>query len=298
MTPQSLWIFGILAIVVAALKWFFDRTRLGKAMLATSHNRLAAQLVGIDVRTTLLVSFGVAAALGALAGVLTAPITLTRYDVGIMLGLKGFAAAILGGIGNPFGAVAGGLTLGIAEAIRIVEEAQPFLDPEDMPNSAVEQRSKAGIAANLVGQRFDERAAHHVHVDAGAQRQGRRLGARFGYAVIHQFGDSVPVAHDKAVEAPGVSQHVAHETAVRSSRGAGDVVEGGHDGARASAHRRVERREVDLVQRTLAQVGAVIVAAGIAAVETANGQASVAQQFLVEAIRRDAQIGPVEIGFA
>jgi branched-chain amino acid transport system permease protein len=117
LTPQSLWIFGVLAVVVTALKWFFDRTRLGKAMLATSHNRLAAQLVGIDVRTTLLVSFGVAAALGALAGVLTAPITLTRYDVGIMLGLKGFAAAILGGIGNPFGAVAGGLTLGIAEAM-------------------------------------------------------------------------------------------------------------------------------------------------------------------------------------
>ena len=117
LAPQSLWILGVLAVVVAALKWFFDRTRLGKAMLATSHNRLAAQLVGIDVRMMLLVSFGVSAALGALAGILTAPITLTRYDVGIMLGLKGFAAAILGGIGNPFGAVAGGLTLGIAEAM-------------------------------------------------------------------------------------------------------------------------------------------------------------------------------------
>lgn len=115
--PQSLWVIGALAVVVAALKWFFDHTRLGKAILATSHNRLAAQLVGIEIRTILLVSFGLSAALGALAGILTAPITLTRYDIGIMLGLKGFAAAILGGLGSGFGAVAGGLLLGVLEAL-------------------------------------------------------------------------------------------------------------------------------------------------------------------------------------
>lgn len=115
--PQSLWVIGALVLVVVALRWFFDRTRLGKALLATSHNRLAAQLVGINVRTILLISFGLSAALGALAGIMTAPITLTRYDVGIMLGLKGFCAAILGGLGSSFGAVAGGLALGIAEAM-------------------------------------------------------------------------------------------------------------------------------------------------------------------------------------
>ncbi len=115
--PQSLWVLAGLVVVVAALRWFFERTRLGKAMLATSHNRLAAQLVGINVNTILLVSFGLSAALGALAGILTAPITLTKYDVGIMLGLKGFCAAILGGLGSGYGAVAGGLALGIAEAL-------------------------------------------------------------------------------------------------------------------------------------------------------------------------------------
>ena len=114
---QTLWVLGGLALIVAGLKWFFDFTRLGKAMLATSHNRLAAELVGIDVGRMVLLSFGLSAALGAVAGILTAPITITRYDVGIMLGLKGFAAAILGGLGNPFGAVAGGLALGIAEAM-------------------------------------------------------------------------------------------------------------------------------------------------------------------------------------
>jgi branched-chain amino acid transport system permease protein len=115
--PQSLWVLGVTMLVVAALWWFFGRTRFGKAMLATSHNRLAAQLVGIDTRIVLLTSFGLSAALGGLAGILTAPITLTKYDIGIMLGLKGFAAAILGGLGSGPGAIVGGIALGLAEAL-------------------------------------------------------------------------------------------------------------------------------------------------------------------------------------
>lgn len=113
--PQSLWVMGVTVLVVIALSWFFNRTLLGKAMLATSYNRLAAQLVGIEVRRVLLASFGLAAALGAIAGVLIAPITFTSYEVGIMLGLKGFAAAILGGLGNFPGAILGGLLLGLLE---------------------------------------------------------------------------------------------------------------------------------------------------------------------------------------
>jgi branched-chain amino acid transport system permease protein len=115
--PQSLWVLGATLVIVAALSWFFARTRLGRAMLATSANRLAAQLVGIDVRLVLLASFGLAAALGAIAGVLIAPITFTSYDAGTMLGLKGFAAAILGGLGSFHGAIAGGLVLGLLESL-------------------------------------------------------------------------------------------------------------------------------------------------------------------------------------
>ena len=115
--PQSLWVLGATLAIVAALSWFFGRTRLGRAMLATSHNRLAAQLVGIDVRLVLFASFGLAAALGAVAGVLIAPITFTSYDAGTMLGLKGFAAAILGGLGSFHGAIAGGLVLGLLESL-------------------------------------------------------------------------------------------------------------------------------------------------------------------------------------
>ena len=115
--PQSLWVLGVTALAVVVLSWFFGRTLFGKAMLASSYNPLAARLMGIQTRTVLLVSFGLAALLGALAGVLTAPITFTSYDSGVMLGLKGFAAAMLGGLGSFAGAVVGGLALGLLESL-------------------------------------------------------------------------------------------------------------------------------------------------------------------------------------
>jgi branched-chain amino acid transport system permease protein len=115
--PQVLWVLGASAAAVAALWWFFNRSLSGKAMLAVSHNRLAAELAGISVRRVLLLSFGLSAALGALAGILIAPIAFTAWDVGVMLGLKGFAAAILGGMGSGVGAIAGGLALGLIEAL-------------------------------------------------------------------------------------------------------------------------------------------------------------------------------------
>jgi branched-chain amino acid transport system permease protein len=115
--PQAFWVLGSLALVMLVLGWFFNATRTGKAMRAIPQNRLAAELMGIDVKAMLRLSFALSALLGALAGVLTAPITLTKYDVGIMLGLKGFAAAIIGGLGTASGAVAGGLLLGVTEAL-------------------------------------------------------------------------------------------------------------------------------------------------------------------------------------
>jgi branched-chain amino acid transport system permease protein len=115
--PQSLWVMGVALVVIVALGWFFNRTLAGKAMLATSVNRVAAQLVGVNINRVLLMSFGLSAMLGAIGGIVVTPITFTSYDVGIMLGLKGFSAAVLGGLGNGAGAVAGGLIVGIAEAM-------------------------------------------------------------------------------------------------------------------------------------------------------------------------------------
>lgn len=115
--PQSLWVMGGTALLVLGVQLFFNRTLLGKAILACSCNKTAAQLVGINVGRMLLVAYGLSALLGAMAGVLVTPITYTSYDAGIMLGLKGFAAAVLGGMGNPMGAVAGGLLLGLLESL-------------------------------------------------------------------------------------------------------------------------------------------------------------------------------------
>lgn len=115
--PQSLWVMGIAAVTIVALWWFFNRTLQGKAMLATSYNRLAAQLVGIGVKKVLLVSFALSGMLGAIGGIVVAPITFTSYEAGIMLGLKGFSAAVLGGLGNGLGAVVGGMIVGVAEAL-------------------------------------------------------------------------------------------------------------------------------------------------------------------------------------
>ncbi len=115
--PQSLWVMGCTLIVIVLLHWFFSHTMTGRAMRAVAFNMLAAQLAGVNNRLILMFSFGMSAALGALAGVLIAPITLTYPDVGIMLGLKGFCAAILGGLGYPYGAIVGGLIVGISEAM-------------------------------------------------------------------------------------------------------------------------------------------------------------------------------------
>jgi branched-chain amino acid transport system permease protein len=114
--PQSLWIFGLTIVLVAALEIFFRFTILGKAMRAASFNPVAARLVGIRVSQMVQLSFALSAGLGATAGVMIAPITMGVYDMGTMLGLKGFCAAVIGGLGSIFGGVLGGLVLGVAEA--------------------------------------------------------------------------------------------------------------------------------------------------------------------------------------
>jgi branched-chain amino acid transport system permease protein len=115
--PQSLVVLAGASIIVALLWLFIDRTLLGKAVIATAANRLAARLIGVDTRRIVDFSFAVSAAIGAVAGILITPIALTSYDVGTLLALKGFAAAMLGGIGSAPGAVIGGLLLGMIEAL-------------------------------------------------------------------------------------------------------------------------------------------------------------------------------------
>jgi branched-chain amino acid transport system permease protein len=114
--PQSLIVLAGAAIIVVLLWLFIERTLFGKAVTATAANRLAACLVGINTGRIVGFSFAVSAAIGAVAGILVSPLTLTSYDVGTLLALKGFAAAMLGGIGYALGGVVGGLLLGLLEA--------------------------------------------------------------------------------------------------------------------------------------------------------------------------------------
>jgi len=115
--PQSVLVLLCASAIVVGLWLFVERTMLGKAVIATAANRLAARLIGIDTRKLIDFSFAVSAAIGAIAGILITPITLTSYDAGTVLALKGFAAAMLGGMGSAVGAVAGGLMLGMLESL-------------------------------------------------------------------------------------------------------------------------------------------------------------------------------------
>lgn len=115
--PQSLVVLASATAIVLLLGLLIGRTMLGKAVVATAANRLAARLVGIDTRRIVDFSFAVSAAIGAVAGILVTPIALTSYDAGTLLALKGFAAAMLGGIGSAAGAVVGGLLIGMIEAL-------------------------------------------------------------------------------------------------------------------------------------------------------------------------------------
>lgn len=117
--PQTLWIFGILIITVIFLAAFFKKTRIGKAMRATSDNKEGALLVGVDVRRMILFSFIISAALGALAGIVMTPQTSMMYNKGAELAIKGFAASILGGLGNSYGSVIGGLIIGLLESFSV-----------------------------------------------------------------------------------------------------------------------------------------------------------------------------------
>lgn len=113
---QDLWVLGVAAAAMLGLYVLFERTFFGSALRASVMNRDASRLMGIAPSLMSLVAYTLSAALGALAGIVITPIALGTYDMGIMLGLKGFVAAVLGGLVSAPGAVAGALLLGIVES--------------------------------------------------------------------------------------------------------------------------------------------------------------------------------------
>ena len=114
---QSLWVLGTTLVLQPLLHLFFTRTMLGRSLRACAVNRLAARLMGIRTDRMALLAFGLSGAVGALGGILIAPIIFATYDMGLMLSLKGFVAAVMGGLVNYPAAVAGGFLLGILESL-------------------------------------------------------------------------------------------------------------------------------------------------------------------------------------
>jgi branched-chain amino acid transport system permease protein len=113
----QLFIVALAALIMAGLLWLVHRTRLGRAMRATSQNPEVAGLMGVNVNTVISLTFVIGSALAAVAGIMVAAYYgVAHYFMGFMLGLKAFTAAVLGGIGNIAGAMLGGLLLGVIES--------------------------------------------------------------------------------------------------------------------------------------------------------------------------------------
>ncbi len=115
--PQELWLLGALALTTVAMVLFFSHTIPGLSLRAAASNPLGALYVGIEKNRLGLLAFTIAGVLAALGGIVWAPISYGQVDLGVALTIKGFTAAVLGGLTSSFGAIVGGLLLGVAEAL-------------------------------------------------------------------------------------------------------------------------------------------------------------------------------------
>jgi branched-chain amino acid transport system permease protein len=115
--PQSLWIFSLALLGLFATQLILKKTMIGKAIRATANNIVAARLMGIDIRFTYSVAFGIALSLGTLAGMIISPVTFAGGYVAIPMTIKGFTASVLGGMAGSTSSIMGGFLLGIMESL-------------------------------------------------------------------------------------------------------------------------------------------------------------------------------------
>ena len=115
-TTYQVLVMAVAAVVMVLLFLFLDRTRLGTAMQAAAMDRVAATAVGVDVGTSNALAFAIGSAMAAVAGALVGPLLYVSPGMGASIGIKGFAAAILGGFGSIPGAIVGGLIFGLIES--------------------------------------------------------------------------------------------------------------------------------------------------------------------------------------
>lgn len=129
---HAIWLIAIASLLVAGLRMFYRYTNVGLAMMAASIDADGASTIGINVSRMRTATFLLGGALGAIAGLLVTPLVSVNYHMGLTLTLKGFAAAILGGLVNPLGAVAGGLTLGLLESLSVITVSSGYKDVVSM----------------------------------------------------------------------------------------------------------------------------------------------------------------------
>lgn len=117
LSRQRLWIMGSALVILVLLYLFFEHTLLGKAVRACAINRQAAEIVGIDSQAMATLAYALGAGLSAAGGIVIAPLTLVSYDMGLVLGLKGFVVAVMGALTRAPAVVVGGLLLGVLESL-------------------------------------------------------------------------------------------------------------------------------------------------------------------------------------
>lgn len=125
---HAVWLIAISLATMAGLRLFFAKTALGLSMLAAALDAEGALTTGINVPLMRTLTFALGGLVGGLAGILVGPLVTVYFDMGLLLTLKGFAAAILGGLANPMGAIAGGVTLGLLESLAIVTVSSGYKD--------------------------------------------------------------------------------------------------------------------------------------------------------------------------
>ena len=126
---QSIWVIGLLAIMLAVLYVFFERTTYGKAIRAAANDPVGARLSGINVDRARSISAAISIALATFAGTIVGPITLVGGSNGVTITVKAFVGAILGGLASPVGCTVGGLLVGLIETLLGSRFAHDLVDP-------------------------------------------------------------------------------------------------------------------------------------------------------------------------
>ena len=180
---QGLWLAGGASVCILGLWWLVNRTRTGQAFLAAAENAVAARLMGVDVERMMLAAFALAAALGALTGVLLAPISSIQFDSGRALSTYGFIAVAIGGIGTFTGAIVGGILLGIAGQLAAFYVSSLFASSLSLVLLlGILVWRPAGLFASGLSRRTDVRVDSQIH--RGLVRYSGRVALLFGAVLL------------------------------------------------------------------------------------------------------------------